>query len=72
MITEGYKINIEFDAKLEDQTLEGVLIDTIELNHMSRLGKVFTYQMNIMDENNIVYMWFKDDGNIDYFVTLDR
>jgi hypothetical protein len=48
------------------------LIDTIELNRMARSGKVLIYQMNIMDENNIIYMWFKDDTEANYFVTLDR
>ena len=72
MTTEGYRINIEFDTTLEDQTLEGTLIDTIKLNRMARNGKVLTYQMNIMDENNNVYMWFKDETETNYFVALDR
>lgn len=71
-MTEGYKIKIEYDATLENQILEGNLIDTIELNRMARSGKILTYCMNIMDENNIVYMWFKDDIEANYFVTLDR
>lgn len=69
---ERFKINIEYDATLEDQTLEGALIDTVELNRMARKGKVLTYCMNIMDENNMVYMWFKDSTEANYFVLLDR
>ena len=69
---EGYKINIEFDVTLEDQTLEGTLISTMELNKIGRSGKILTYCMNVMDENNMVYMWFKDSTEANYFVSLDR
>lgn len=68
---EGYKINIEFDATLEDQTLEGTLISTMELNKIGRSGKILTYCMNVMDENNMVYMWFKDSTEANYFVKLE-
>ena len=69
-MTEGYKIKIEYDTTLEDQSLEGTLIDTIELNRMGRKGKILTYCMNIMDEHAFVYMWFKDEVNANYFVDL--
>lgn len=69
---EGYKINIEFDATLEDQTLEGTLISTMELNKIGRSGKTLIYQMNIMDDNNKVYMWFKDEAEANYFVDFGK
>lgn len=69
---EGFKINIEFDTTLEDQTLEGTLISTMELNKIGRSGKTLIYQMNVMDEYSKVYMWFKDDAEENYFVVLDR
>ena len=67
---EGYKIVVEYDMDLEDQTIEGTLIDTSRLNKIARAGKALTYQMNIMDEQNKVYMWFTDETNENYFTEI--
>lgn len=65
------KIRIEFDMALEEQTLEGNFVSTVELNKLGRSGKSLLYKMNIMDENNKVYMWFVDGENENYFVELN-
>ena len=66
------EIKIEvYDKKLGEITLEGFLIDTIEINKMYHNGITLKYTGNVMDENHNVYMTFIDTENSDnWFVEI--
>ncbi len=69
------KINKEITIEtIDDISITGTLVDTVELNKIARNNGGLTYLMNVMDVKsgkNAVYMWFKDAGaDKNYFVEI--